>query len=107
MLINDINNILLDKKATDIQIIDTTNCKTRMTDTCIIASGTSSRHMQAVADYIYKELKARKLHPHIEGDAKSGWVLIEASNIEIHLFKPDLRSYYNIEELLNSGKRPE
>ena len=112
-MITDINKIkseiikLLDeKKAEDIVEIDLSNNSERLSDICIVASGTSSRHTQAVADYAYRYLKTAKLHPIIEGTAKTGWVMIEASGIEIHLFKPELREYYDLKTLLLSGKTP-
>lgn len=103
MLTDKIIKMLDDKKAVDIKIFDISSYKNRLSEIYIIASGTSSRHMQAVADFIYKQLKSDGYHPYIEGNAKSGWVLIEADSIEIHLFKPELREYYNIEELLQIG----
>ena len=98
--------ILNEKKAENIVEIDLSKCNSRLAESSIIASGTSSRHTQSVADYIYRFLKSEKLSPILEGKAESGWVMIEANGIEIHLFKPELREYYNLEELLSSGKTP-
>lgn len=98
--------ILDEKKAEDIVEIDLSNRPQKLVDTCIVASGTSSRHTQAVADYLYRFLKTEQLHPVIEGTAQSGWVMIEASGIEVHLFKPELREYYDLESLLLLGKTP-
>ncbi len=98
--------ILDEKKAENIVEIDLSKCNSRLVESSIIASGTSSRHTQAVADYIYRFLKTEKLAPILEGKAESGWVMIEASGVEVHLFKPELREYYNLEELLSSGKTP-
>lgn len=93
--------LLEDKKALDIIEIVVSD-QNRLCDVCIIASGTSARHMQSLAEIVYRAIKALGVLPHIEGDPKSGWMLIEAEGIEIHLFKPELRSYYNIEELLKT-----
>ena len=98
--------ILDEKKAEDIVEIDLSSCNARLADCSIIASGTSSRHAQAVADYIYRFLKSQRIKPHLEGTAQTGWIMIEANGIEVHLFKPDLRAYYNLEEILSSGKTP-
>lgn len=106
MYVDKVLNILDEKKAVNIVKYDTSSYKNRMSDVCIVASGTSSRHMQSVADYVYKQLKCDGFSPYIEGNAKSGWVLIEANGLELHLFKPELREYYNIEELVRSGKKP-
>jgi ribosome-associated protein len=105
-IISEIVKILEDKKAVDVITVDTRAYQSKLSDVCVITSGTSSRHMQSVADYVYRHLKNAKLNPHIDGKSESGWVLIEASGIEIHLFKPELREYYNLEELLKSGKKP-
>ena len=103
-LTRDIVKILDDKKAERIVQIDLSNKANRLTDVCIVASGTSARHVQSVADYIYRFLKNEKLHPQMEGTAKSGWVMIEASGVEVHLFKPELREYYDIESLLSGDE---
>lgn len=99
--------ILDEKKAENIVEIDLSNCNARLSEFAIIASGTSSRHTQSVAEYIYRFLKGKKLHPLLEGNANTGWVMIEANGIEVHLFKPESREYYNLEELLSSGKTPD
>lgn len=103
---SEISKILDEKKAENIVEVDLSSSNARLADTCIIASGTSSRHTQSVADYVYKFLKSEKLHPLIEGNSKTGWVMIEAAGIEIHLFKPELREYYDLESLLASGRTP-
>jgi ribosome-associated protein len=98
---------LLDKhKSENIVEFDLLECKEKLSDWCIVASGTSSRHMQSVADYVYRFLKDKKLKPLLEGDAKSGWIMLEAAGIEVHLFKPELRDYYDLESLMKSDKRP-
>lgn len=94
-----------EKKAENIVEIDMKDFS-KLSDVCIIASGTSSRHMQAVADHLYRFFKDEGESPKIEGTASTGWVLIEACGIEVHLFKPDVRDYYDIESLLKSGKTP-
>jgi ribosome-associated protein len=94
--------ILGEKKSEEIVEFDLSMSQAKLSDSCIIASGTSSRHMQSVADYVYRFLKSQKLHPVIEGNAKCGWVFIEAAGIEIHLFKPELREYYALETLMNT-----
>jgi ribosome-associated protein len=105
ILLQDIMKILDDKKAIDVSRIDTLSSK-KLSHSYVIASGNSSRHMQSVADYIYAYFKQSGFMPIIEGSAKSGWVLIEAAGIEIHLFKPESREYYNLEEALTSTLNP-
>ncbi|MDR3030967.1 MAG: ribosome silencing factor [Holosporales bacterium] len=96
-----------DKKANNIVEIDASSYNSKLSDLCIIASGTSSRHMQSVADNLYKFLKSECLSPKIEGSSSSGWVLIEAFGIETHLFKPEVRTYYDIESLWREVKIPQ
>ena len=99
---NDIINLLNDKKVDNICIFDLSKNSSKLMDYCIIGSGTSSKHTQAVAEYLAKLFKNKGIIPNIEGDAKDGWVTVEANGIEIHLFKPDIRSHYDIESLLLS-----
>lgn len=97
---SDIKNLLSEKKAIGIVSIDLSSNNSRISDYCLIASGTSSRHAQGLADYVYRLFKDFGGKPHIEGSAKNGWVLVDDFGIEVHIFKPELRSFYNIEELL-------
>lgn len=99
---NDIINLLNDKKVDNICIFDLSNNSNKLMDYCIIGSGTSSKHTQAVAEYLTKLFKNKGIIPNVEGDAKDGWVTVEANGVEIHLFKPDIRLHYDIESLLLS-----
>jgi ribosome-associated protein len=92
--------ILDEKKAVDIVEIRLPSGLGRLSETCVIASGTSSRQMQAVADHLYRFFKSQRKKPLIEGNAKNGWIVIEAAGIEVHLFRPEMRSYYDLETLL-------
>ena len=99
---NIIINLLNDKKVDNISIFDLSQNNQKLMDYCIIGSGTSSRHTQSVAEYLMKLFKSKGIIPNIEGNAKDGWVMVEANGIEVHLFKPDIRNYYDIESLLLS-----
>ncbi len=99
---NLIVNLLNDKKVNDICIFDLSSNSNKLVDYCIIGSGTSSKHTQSVAEYLSKLFKSKGIIPNIEGNAKDGWVIVQANGIEVHLFKPDLRTYYDIESLLLS-----
>lgn len=103
---SEILKLLDDKKVENIIEIDVSKSNARLSDVCIIGTGTSSRHTESVADYVYRFLKSEKEHPLLEGSAKTGWVMIESSGIEIHLFKPELREYYDLESIMMEGKRP-
>jgi ribosome-associated protein len=69
----------------------------------VIASGRSSRHVSAVADKLLQTLKAEAAGPiRIEGLAQADWVLIDAGDVIVHIFRPEVRSFYNLEKLWSS-----
>ncbi|MDR0630665.1 MAG: ribosome silencing factor [Holosporales bacterium] len=100
---DNIIKLLIDKKAESISEIDLSSDSSKLSDTCIIASGTSSKHIESVAESVYRYLKTEKFAPKVEGSGQSGWVLIESLGIEIHFFKPKLREYYDLESLYSSA----
>ena len=74
--------------------------KSDFADRMIIASGTSARHVSALAEYVVIELKKAGFDSvPVEGKESAEWVLVDAGNIIIHLFKPEARSYYNLEKM--------
>ncbi|MDR1391047.1 MAG: ribosome silencing factor [Holosporales bacterium] len=99
--------LLFDKKLDDILEIDLLNRGSGFSDVCIIGSGTSSRHAQSIADYVYRFFKSRRLNPIMEGSGKTGWIMIESHGIEIHLFKPEVRQYYDLELLFGITRKSE
>ncbi|MDR1289513.1 MAG: ribosome silencing factor [Holosporales bacterium] len=96
---NRLIDLLSEKKAFDIVEFDLSKKMEKLSDTCIIATGTSARHLRSVADYVYRYMKNNRCNPRIEGVAESGWIIVESRGIEVHLFKPELRTYYSLEEL--------
>jgi ribosome-associated protein len=88
-----------DEKAQDIVFIDL-KTKSAVTDALIIASGRSHRHVGAMADHLLRALKDAGLGKvKIEGLPHCDWVLIDAGDVVIHLFRPEVRSFYNIEKI--------
>lgn len=86
-------------KAENIVAIDLVG-KSDFADSMIIASGTSSRHVSALADYVVKTLKAIGLNPiPVEGKESGDWVLVDAGDTIVHLFRPEVRSHYNLEKM--------
>ena len=86
-------------KALDIETIDLRG-QTALADYMIIASGTSSRHIAALAEKINERMKARGFHhAHAEGLRNSDWVVLDAGDVIVHLFRPEVRSYYNLEKM--------
>lgn len=86
-------------KAQDIVLIDLKG-KSPMADTMIVASGRSHRHVGALADHLLRTLKEQGLgRAKIEGLPHCDWVLIDAGDVIIHLFRPEVRLFYNIEKI--------
>lgn len=96
-----------DGKAEDIVVMDLQG-KTSIANYMIIASGTSQRHVAALAEQVQMKLKAAGYKTESEGEEKADWVLIDAFDVIIHIFKPEVREFYNLEkcgaQLLKSGK---
>ena len=94
-----IEKILDDNKAQDITTIDLKN-KTYIADYMIIASGTSSRHLQALSEILVVELKKIGLENcRIEGRESNDWKLVDAIDIIIHIFHPEKRVFYDLEKM--------
>ena len=96
---NEIENILSDNKAAEIKAIDLKN-KTSIADFMIIASGNSSRHIQALSEILLDQLKKKGIdNCRLEGRDSSEWKLIDAKDIIIHIFHPEKRKFYNLESM--------
>ena len=94
-----IENILSKNKANNIVTIDLKK-KSYIADYMIIASGTSSRHLQSLSENLLLELKKYGLnHCKIEGYESSDWKLVDTIDIIVHLFHPDKRSFYDLEKM--------
>jgi ribosome-associated protein len=99
-------DILDDAKAEDTVSIDLAG-KTSIADHMIIASGRSDRHVGAIASQIIQRLKDDDFgNARVEGMPLCEWVLIDAGDVIVHVFKPDIRSFYNLEKMW-SGDRPD
>jgi ribosome-associated protein len=79
--------------------------KSTMADAMMIASGNSDRHVGAIADQIQRKLKEIGIMSRVEGMETCDWVLIDTGDIIIHLFRPEVRDFYNLEKMW-SGERP-
>ena len=95
----EIENILNNNKAIEVKSINLKD-KSSIADFMIIASGTSSRHIQALSEILLDKLKDKGLENcRLEGQNSSDWKLIDAIDIIIHIFHPDKRQFYDLEKM--------
>ncbi|MCB1518009.1 MAG: ribosome silencing factor [Hyphomicrobiaceae bacterium] len=88
-----------DAKAEDIVSIDMTG-KSPMSDYMVVASGRSHRHVGAVADQVARALKDNGFGTaRIEGLGAADWVLLDAGDVIVHIFRPEVREFYNLEKM--------
>ncbi len=100
---SNLKSIILDtldsNKALDIVSIDLKN-KSSMADYMIIASGTSSRHIQALSEQVLEKLKANGVRSSkIEGKESSDWKLVDGIDLIVHIFNPEKRKFYELEKI--------
>ena len=94
-----VRDSLADSKAEDIVAIDIAG-KSALGDYMVVASGRSSRHVASICDRLISELKDAGFgNPRVEGLAAGDWVLIDAGDVIIHVFRPEIREFYNIEKM--------
>ena len=94
-----------DKKAENLVILDVTGV-TNFTDYFIIASGTSDRQVQAIADSIQEKMKGHKILPiGIEGYSEGKWILMDYDDVIIHVFYEPIRELYDLEKLWHDAKK--
>lgn len=104
-LLDQITAWLDEAKAEDIVSIDLAG-KSSIADSMMIATGRTDRHVGAIADQLQQHLRdagCRKLR--VEGKQTCDWVLIDTGDVIIHLFRPEVREFYNLEKMW-SGERP-
>ena len=95
----EIENILNDNKALEVKSINLKD-KTSIADFMIIASGNSSKHIQALSEILLDELKKRGIsNCRLEGRSSNDWKLIDAMDIIIHIFHPEKRKFYDLERM--------
>ncbi len=104
----DLNAIILrsleDSKAEDIVSVDIAG-KSSIGDYMVVASGRSHRHVGAIADHLLRDLKsAGQGTSRIEGLNGCDWVLIDACDVIVHIFRPEVRGFYNIEKMWSADQ---
>jgi ribosome-associated protein len=97
--------VLEEKKGEDIILLDLIGVCS-FTDYFIICSGISERSIKALAEEVRKAVKEKYsiMAQGVEGDAQSGWILIDYGDVILHIFSKTLREYYQLEELWREGK---
>jgi ribosome-associated protein len=92
-----------DDKAEEIVQIDLRG-KSSFADTMVIASGRSARHVAALAEHVMRNLKDAGFgRARVEGLTTADWVLIDAGDVIVHLFRPEVRTFYNLEKIWSDG----
>ena len=92
-----------DSKAEDLVSIDMMG-KSALADHMVIASGRSHRHVSALADHLLRDLKTVGVKaPKVEGLQNGDWVPIDTGDLIVHIFRPEVRSFYNIEKMWSVG----
>jgi ribosome-associated protein len=98
---------LEDDKAEEILAIDIRG-KSSFADMLVVASGRSARHVAALADHVMRKLKDAGVGDvRVEGLPQADWVLVDAGDVVVHLFRPEVRSFYNIEKIWAGNVGPD
>lgn len=89
-----------DDQADDVVVIDLCE-KSSLADFMVIASGRSTRQVSTMAEHLAERVKARPggKSPSLEGMTRADWVLVDASDVIVHLFRPEVREFYNLEKM--------
>ncbi|MHA1539338.1 MAG: ribosome silencing factor [Alphaproteobacteria bacterium] len=90
--------VLDENKAEDVRVFSLED-NVGIADYIVIASGQSSRQVMALSDYLYKALKKRDILARVEGKEAGDWLLVDAGDIVVHIFKPEVRDFYNLERI--------
>lgn len=98
---------LADAKGQDVKVLDVRGV-TDFTDYMIIVSGTSSRHVQTLAERVCERMREHGIKPSgREGEAVGDWVLIDFGDVVVHVMRQQVRDFYNLEKLWGEGKQVE
>ena len=97
-----VTTALEDGKAEDVAVIDLAG-KTSIANYMVVVSGTSDRHVISLAQRVQEELKKAGYKSTSEGENKGDWVLIDAYDVIVHIFRPEVREFYNLEKMWTSA----
>lgn len=109
MQLNDLRQLIVDAleelKAVDIKILDVGEIA-GFTDLMIIASGTSTRQVKALADKVIEQCKMAGVRPlGVEGEREAEWILVDLGDAVVHVMRPEIRDFYNLEKLWSVRER--
>ena len=103
-LLSSITTWLDDAKAENVVTIDLKG-KSSIGDHMVIASGRSDRHVGAIADQIQRKLKdGGQRRVRVEGQPQCDWVLIDTGDVIVHVFRPEVREFYNLEKMWSADR---
>ena len=100
-----IKKSLDDGKADDVVVIDLEG-KSSIANYMVVASGTSNRHVASLAENLHLKFKENGFPSMSEGEEKADWVLIDAYDVIVHIFKPEVRAFYSLEKMWSMVKKP-
>jgi ribosome-associated protein len=90
-------------KALDIKVLDVSKISS-FTDVMIIASGTSTRQVKALADKVVEKCRKTGTRPlGVEGEREAEWILVDLGDVVVHIMSPQMRDFYNLEKLWHAG----
>ncbi len=93
-----------DKKALDLKVIGIKDISV-IADYFVLATGTSSTHVKALADEVEFKMKQIGISPeHIDGYRSNTWIILDYSDVIVHVFTPDAREFYNLDRLWQDGE---
>lgn len=99
-------NTLDDGKGRDITVVDVRG-KTSITDFMVVASGNSERHVKSLAGHVAEEAKKNEAQPiGVEGEDVGEWVLVDLGEVIVHVMKPQIRDFYQLEKLWRGDANP-
>lgn len=101
-----VKKTLDDGKAEDVVVIDLEG-KTSIAAYMVVASGTSNRHVAFLAESVQQKLKDSGYKSVAEGEEKADWVLIDAYDVIVHIFRPEVRGFYSLEKMWSAFKKTE
>jgi len=92
-----------DMKAEDTLTINLKG-KSSIGDYMVVSSGRSHRHVGSVADHVVEDLHKVGVRARVEGMPHCDWVLIDAGDVIVHVFRPEVRDFYNLEKMWMAGR---